>query len=149
MKKLLAAAVSTALVTTAGPLAANEQAEAEQVTEQKRERGFDEEAFAQLTEGRVAGEPRSCVTTANHNRVRIIEHVGVAYETGDTIWIALAHNPQRLDDFDVPVFQRFGSQLCKFDRITMVDRFSGFFSGVLFLNDFVPYKKVAEDTAQG
>ena len=83
------------------------------------------------------------------NRVRVVEHVGVVYETHDTIWIAKANNPRTLDDFDVPVFQRFGSELCKFDRITMVDRFSGFFAGVLFLDDFVPYKKVDEDTAQG
>lgn len=134
------AATAAALVMISAPLAAEDDIE---------RRGFDHEAFAKLTEGRVAGEGKSCVNTPNFNRVRVVEHVGVVYETHDTIWIAKANNPRTLDDFDVPVFQRFGSELCKFDRITMVDRFSGFFAGVLFLDDFVPYKKVDEDTAQG
>ena len=133
-----AAAGSAALVMSAGPLAAKDNEE---------RRGFDHEAFAKLTEGRVAGEPKSCVNTPNFNRVRVVVHVGVLYETHDTIWIAKANNPRTLDDFDVPVFKRFGSELCKFDRITMVDRFSGFFAGVLFLDDLVPYKKVDEDAA--
>lgn len=148
MKIVLAATASAALALTAAPLAADE-ADGEQVEKTARDRGLDEEAFNKLTEGRTAGEPRSCVSAFNNNRIRVVEHVGVIYEDGDTTWIALAHNPRRLDHFDVPVFERFGSQLCKFDQITMVDRSSGMFSGVLFLEDFVPYTKIEDEVAEG
>ena len=148
MKRILAATASAALALTAAPLAADE-ADGEKVEETARDRGLDQEAFDELTQGRTAGEPRSCVTAFNSNRIRVVEHVGVVYEDGDTTWIALAHHPRRLDYFDVPVFERYGSQLCKFDRITLVDRSSGMFSGVLFLEDFVPYTKVEDEVAEG
>ena len=139
MKTILAAAASTLLALGASPALADEQ---EQTSEEKRASHFDAEAFAELTEGRVAGEPQSCITTFASNRLRVVEHVGLAYERGDTVWIALANNPRSLDSFDIPVIRRTGSQLCKFDQITLVDRSSQMFSGVLFLDDFVPYTKV-------
>lgn len=97
--------------------------------------------FAELTEGRVAGEPRSCISAMRSNDVEVIEHVGIAYEQGDTLWIARAANPRSLGIGDVPIFNRFGSQLCRHDVIRTVDRYSQFFSGVVFLDDFVPYTK--------
>lgn len=150
MKTLIAATVSAVLALSAGPLAANEHSEdrdAKRLAKAMAE--IDQEAFAKLTEGRVAGEPKSCVTTFRNNGIRIVEHVGLVYDAGNTLWIAIASNPRRLDDFDVPVIERYGSQLCKFDQITLIDRSSQMFSGVLFLHDFVPYTKVEEATAEG
>ncbi len=38
-----------------------------------------------------------------------------------------------------------GLQLCRLDQITTMDQYSGFFTGVVFLRNFVPYRKVASD----
>ncbi len=96
-------------------------------------------AFAELVEGRTAGEATNCITTFQTNRLRVEEHVGLVYERGDTIWVARTTNPRSLDQWDVPVIERYGSQLCTHDVTRTIDRSSGMFSGVLFLDDFVPY----------
>lgn len=105
-----------------------------------------EQAFAELVEGRTAGEPQSCINLFSSNRLRVEENVGLVYERGDTLWVARAHNPENLDRWDVPVIERYGSRLCRTDVMRTIDRTSGMFSGVLFIDDFVPYTR---DEAEG
>ena len=104
-----------------------------------------EAKFAELTEGRVAGEPESCVPAMRARDLEVVEYLGFTYEQGDTLWISRVRDPRSLGWNDVPIIERFGSQLCKFDVIRTVDRGSNFFSGVVFLEDFVPYTKVADE----
>jgi hypothetical protein len=75
------------------------------------------------------------------NRLSVIEHVGVVYDGGDTIYVARPNNPRSLGSMDVPVIDRFGSQLCKQDLTRTIDRYNGHVSGVVFLGDFVPYTR--------
>ena len=98
-----------------------------------------EMAFAELVKGRTAGEATNCINTFQSSRLRVEEHVGLVYERGDTIWVARATNPRNLDGWDVPIIERYGSRLCTNDVTRTIDRSSGMFSGVLFLEDFVPY----------
>ena len=112
-------------------------------TAQDREDRADR-AFAELVEGRVAGEPRNCISTFQSSRLRVEEHVGLVYDQGDTLWVARARDPERLDNWDVPIIERFGSQLCRTDVTRTIDRGSGVFSGVLFLEDWVPYTRADE-----
>lgn len=130
MKKLILAAASALAV--AVPAAAQDRAE------------IAEEAFTELVEGRTAGEARSCISTFNSNRLRVEEHVGLVYERGDTIWVARARHPENLDYWDVPVIERWGSRLCHNDIMRTIDRSTGMFSGVLFVDEFVPYTKTEE-----
>ena len=135
MKNLLpATALAAAALSLAVPAVAQDRAE--------RDRQRSDIAFAELVEGRAAGEPVSCITAFDSNRVRVVEHVGITYERGDTIWVARARNPRNLDNWDVPVIERFGSQLCNTDVRRTIDRGSGMFSGVLFLDQFVPYREI-------
>jgi hypothetical protein len=132
MRAILACSIAAALAAGSVPLAAETPAE----------RG--EARLAEMIEGRTAGEGRSCINAINSNRIRIIEHVGIVYEGGDTVWVARTSHPRQLDSFDVPIFERRGSQLCKTDIIRTVDRSSGMFTGSVFLDDFVPYTRPAE-----
>lgn len=100
-----------------------------------------EAELARLIEGRTAGEPVSCISTFGNDRLRVIEHVGIVYEAGRTIYVARANNAKTLGPWDVPVIHRFGSQLCKTDIIRTIDRSSGFITGMVSLNDFVPYTR--------
>jgi len=107
-----------------------------------------EQAFQELIEGRTAGEPTNCINTFQSRRLRVEENVGLVYERGDTIWVARARNARSLDRWDVPVIERYGSRLCSNDVMRTIDRNSGMFSGVLMLDDFVPYTR-ADDSADG
>ena len=107
--------------------------------ETRAEKG--EAQLAKMLEGRTAGEPVQCISALRGDRVQVIEHVGIVYDAGKTIYVARAADPKSLGHWDVPIIERFGSQLCKTDVIRTVDRSGGFLSGVVFLNDFVPYTK--------
>lgn len=100
-----------------------------------------EARLARMLEGRVAGEPVSCINAVQSNRIRVIEHVGIVYDAGDTIYVARPTDPKALGPWDVPVIERFGNQLCRTDVIRTVDRSGGYVTGPVFLKDFVPYTK--------
>ena len=133
MKKLIIATAAAAMALTGTAATA----------ETRLERG--EARLERMLEGREAGEPQSCVYTFRNSDIRVMEGVGLVYDAGKTIYVARARNPESLGSWDVPVIRRFGSQLCRTDQITTIDRSSGMFSGVLFLEDFVPYTRINQD----
>jgi hypothetical protein len=100
-----------------------------------------EARLARMLEGRTAGEPVHCISALRNNRIQVIENVGIVYDAGDTIYVARPIHRQMLDRWDVPVIERFGSQLCTSDIMRTVDRTGGHITGPLFLNEFVPYTK--------
>ena len=131
MKKILASLATTALLLGAGTAA---QAE----TRQER----SEARLAEMLDGYQAGEPVSCINATRTNRLTVLPHVGLVYDAGDTIYVARAINPRMLDSDDVPVIERYSSQLCRTDVMRTFDRYSPSFQGALFLENFVPYHQV-------
>ena len=74
--------------------------------------------------------------------MRIIDHVGIVYDDGRTIYVARTLNdPKSLDSDDILVIERYGSQICRQDMMKTVDRYVGNLTGVVFLDNFVPYTK--------
>ncbi|SMQ75842.1 hypothetical protein SAMN06297468_2992 [Altererythrobacter xiamenensis] len=105
-----------------------------------------EEKLAKLLEGREAGEPRTCIPQRGSDRMRVIDKTAIVYGRGDTIYVQRTSDPEQIDDSDVLVVRRFGgSQLCRLDNVTTVDRYSGFFSGFHIFEEFVPYTRVDQD----
>ncbi|MBO9576051.1 MAG: hypothetical protein J7494_09965 [Sphingobium sp.] len=100
-----------------------------------------EARLAKLLEGRVAGKPVSCISAQISDRLQIIDKTALVYDGGRTVYVARPHDSRSLDSDNILVINRFGSQLCKQDVIRTVDRYSGFMTGVVFLDDFVPYTK--------
>ena len=101
----------------------------------------NEAKLARMLEGRTAGEPVNCISALRSSRVQVIEHVGIVYDSGNTIYVAKPSNPESLDRDDILVIDRHGSQLCSTDVIRTVDRYQGFTTGAVFLDRFVPYSK--------
>jgi len=130
MKKLALILAGATLALTGGAVSAKptraEQAEAN---------------LARMLEGRVAGQPANCISAFDSNRIRVMEHIGLVYDNGGTIWVARVRDPDMLDHWEVPIIQRYGSQLCTTDVRHTVDRSDGHFTGALFLDDFVPYTR--------
>ena len=106
-----------------------------------------EEELANMLEGRVAGEPTSCITTLPSSNLRIIDETALVYRRGNTIYVNRTKHPEDLDDDDILVIRRYSSQICRLDNITTRDRTSLMFSGAIFLDDFVPYTKVKDDNS--
>lgn len=101
----------------------------------------NEAKLARMLDGRTAGEPVNCINAMRSNRIEVIEHIGIVYDAGDTIYVARTRDPRALGPWDVPVIERFGSQLCTSDVMRTVDRSGGYITGPLFLDDFVPYTR--------
>ena len=104
-----------------------------------KERG--EARLAKMLEGRVAGEPVTCITPFRSNKLRVIDRVGLVYESGDTVYVSRPSNPDVLGPQDILVVDRFGSQLCRQDMVRTIDRYVGNVTGVVFMSDFVPYTR--------
>lgn len=106
-----------------------------------------EARLAKMLEGRVAGEPKSCISTIGSRPLTTIDDTALVYKAGSTIWVNYTRTPDAIDDSDYLVIRKLGgSQLCRSDQVTTYDRTGNFFSGVIFLDDFVPYTKVDEDS---
>ena len=121
----------------ATPALADEHAEEDAVEMTKGEK-----ELAELLEGRVAGEPVRCIRNFPAQRMRVINDTAIVYGRGDTIYVQRTKHPENIDDDDVFVRRTFGTtQLCRLDNVTTVDRYTGFFSGVVFFDDFVPYSR--------
>lgn len=106
-----------------------------------RERMTGEQQLAKLLAGRVAGEPRSCISTVARRNSRVIDGTAVVYGRGKTVWVNVPRNAEDLDDSDAMVIRMYGSQLCRQDIVTTINAASGFYTGNVFLGDFVPYTR--------
>ena len=101
-----------------------------------------EARLARMLEGRTAGEPVGCITTLRANKLQVIDEVGLVYDAGETIYVARPTDPRMLRRTDALVMERFSpSRLCVDEPIRTVDRQGGYFTGVVFLQDFVPYTR--------
>lgn len=108
--------------------------------EEARPKG--EAELAKLLEGRVAGEPQNCVQTFPNTHMRIIDGTAIVIERGSTLYVNIPQHPESLDEGDAMKIRRTSNQLCRTDIVTTFDRTGGFYTGNIFLGDFVPYKKV-------
>lgn len=97
--------------------------------------------LGRMIEGRVPGKPQGCISVHSNSRVRVIDRTAVVYDAGDTVWVARPRDPRSLDRSDILVVERIGSQLCKQDVVRTVDRQGGFPTGLVFLDNFVPYRR--------
>jgi hypothetical protein len=111
---------------------------------QAREKLTGEEKLAKMLEGRVAGQPVSCIPLNRTQDTRIIDKTAIVYDQGRTIWVNRPRYPQSLDDDDILVTRVHGSQLCRLDTVQLHDRSGFWYSGFVGLEDFVPYRRVAK-----
>ncbi len=104
-----------------------------------------EAKLAKMLEGRVAGEPERCIRTFGSKSLTQIDDTALVYKDGDTVWVNYTRSPESIDDGDYLVIKKFdATSLCRTDQITTYSRTGNFFSGVIFLDDFVPYRKAEE-----
>jgi len=100
-------------------------------------------------QGRVAGEPVDCISLHRVRSSRIIEDTAILYDAGGVIYVNRPDNgAEQLDRHDTMVNRLYaGDRLCSIDTVTMVEPVSGTFRGVVFLGEFVPYRRVQTGSA--
>lgn len=126
--------ISIAAIAAGAALALPAQAEQRPSPEQQLERAL---------EGRVAGEPVSCVNLRSIRNSRVIDRTAILFEAGSTIYVNRPRaGASSLSRYDTQVLRTIGTQLCSVDSLRMVDPSTGVFTGNVFLGDFVPYRRV-------
>lgn len=104
-----------------------------------------EQKLAKLIGERVAGEPKSCIPDFPVRSFQVIDKTAIVYKIGRTVWVNRTRDPESLDDRDTLVFRRFGSNICSTDIVTSIDPVGGFYTGNVFLGEFVPYRLPEKD----
>lgn len=101
-----------------------------------------EQRLAKVLDGRTAGTPTDCVPSRPSARMYVIDGTALVYDTGRTIYVNYTSDPESLDDDDLLVVRDPSPSLCRTTQITTRDRTGHFFTGAIFLTDFVPYTRV-------
>jgi hypothetical protein len=106
-------------------------------------RGSGEAELAKLLQGRVAGEPTSCIRTYSNNDMRKIEGTALVFGRGNTIYVNRTTDPASIDEDDALLIRKMGTggELCRTDIITTFEPSAHFYTGNVFLTDFVPYRR--------
>lgn len=108
-----------------------------------------EQALEKAIEGRVAGEPVSCINLRRIRSSQIIDRTAIVYDMGSVVYVNRPRSGARsLDHWDVLVTRPFSSQLCSIDVVELYDPSVGMQTGLVFLGDFVPYRKVKTASAE-
>ena len=97
--------------------------------------------LAQALTGYVSGKPVNCIAASRVSGPEIIDTTNILYrQSRDRLWRnKLEDKCPLLRENDILVVERFGDQLCRFDRFQIVNRNSGFASGYCILGSFTPY----------
>ena len=106
-----------------------------------RPRLSGEEQLAKRLKGRVPGTPTDCIFMPAIRGTQIIDRTAIVYDGGSTIWVNRPRFPESLSSDNIMVTRTTGSQLCRTDIVTTIDRVSRFNTGSIFLGQFVPYTR--------
>ena len=105
-----------------------------------------EEELERALEGRVAGEPVRCINTWQSPSSRIIDRTAIIFRVGSTLYVNRPRSgAESLNRSNALVSRRFGSasQLCDIDTMRVIDPTTGIMHGIVFLGDFVPYRRTS------
>lgn len=104
-----------------------------------------ETRLAERLDGLVAGEPVKCIDLHHVRNTTIYDGTAIVFDAGSTIYVNRPKNGGKsMRDDDVMVTRTTTGRLCDVDVVQMHDS-GGFWNGVVFLGDFVPYKKPSQD----
>lgn len=102
-----------------------------------------EEELAKVLEGRVAGKPVGCLSTAAMQNSMVIDKTAIVYRVGSKLYVNRPRaGAPSLDRDDILLTKLTGSQLCSVDKVDLIDRTSRMWRGFVSLGDFVPYERV-------
>lgn len=105
-----------------------------------------EAELERVLEGRIAGAPVRCINLRTINGSRVIDGTAIVYGRGSTIYVNRPRaGASELSRHDALVSRTITPQLCNVDTLKMVDTQTGVQTGLIFLGEFVPYRRASRD----
>ena len=93
-------------------------------------------------QGRVAGSPRTCISTLPHQNVRVLDPATVSYDSGAVVWVnRLLGACPGLSPYNRTIFEQSGTQLCRGDRVRGLEPGGTIPGPSCNLQDWVPYRR--------
>ena len=112
---------------------------------QAREPVDREAELARALRGRVAGEPVDCIDLHRIRASRVITDTAILYDAGSIIYVNRPRNgADELNQWDTLVTRTPSTRLCSIDTVDVVDLTTHSLSGIVFLGEFVPYRRVRD-----
>ena len=113
-------------------------------TADARPRETGEQQLARLLNGRVAEQPVECIRTWPNGESNTIDRTAIVFGSGNIIYVNRTRDPGSIDDNDALLIRKFGdgTRLCRTDIVTTFDPVSKFYTGNVFLTEFVPYRRI-------
>ena len=104
-----------------------------------------EAELARALEGRVAGEPVDCIDLHRVRSSRVIAGTAILYDAGGVVYVNRPRNgASELNRFDTLVTRTPSTRLCSVDVVQVVDLQTDTMTGIVFLDEFVPYRRVRD-----
>ena len=101
-----------------------------------------EQRLAQAVEGRDRGEAVKCIALHRADHGQVIRDTAILYRSGSTLYVNRPRSgADSLNEWDILLTRTFSSRLCSGDVVEMIDSTTGSMRGLVFLGDFVPYKR--------
>ena len=109
------------------------------------ERPDAETELARALEGRVAGEPVNCIDLNRVRSSRVIPGTAILWEAGGVIYVNRPESgADALNRWDTMLTRTPSGRLCSVDTVTMLDSPTRFMTGIVFLGEFVPYRRTRD-----
>lgn len=94
---------------------------------------------------RMAGAPtgpaQACVSPAQSEALTVIDRQTVAYRVGRTLWVNRLESPcPGLTPTSTLLVERFGSQVCRGDRLRTIEHGLSIPGPACLLGDFTPHR---------
>lgn len=137
------------IISTLAPVAALGLLAAPAVAQDDEDMTRGEKQLARMLDGREAGEAERCVRTFPSARITIVDGEGIIVRTGNRVYFNRTTNPEALDDDDILVIRRYSgdTRLCERETLETYSRTGMFFTGIVSLEEFVPYERTDNDDA--
>lgn len=101
-----------------------------------------EAELARVLKGRTAGPPVDCISLRHVRSSQIIDDTAIVYDAGGTIYVNRPRaGAESLDRWDTIVTRLYSDRLCSIDTVRLFDSTSRFQTGLVFLSEFVPYRR--------
>lgn len=102
-----------------------------------------ETRIARAVEGRVAGEPVDCISLNRVRSSQMIDDEAIIFDAGSTIYVNRPRaGRESLDEQSTLISRTSESRLCSIDTMQVYDPALRTRTGVVFLGEFIPYRRV-------
>jgi hypothetical protein len=109
----------------------------------------NEAELARALEGRVAGEPVDCIDLHRVRSSRVINDTAILYDAGSILYVNRPDSgADSLNQWDALVTRSYSTRLCSIDVVQTLDTSTRMQTGLVFLGEFVPYRRVQAASAE-